>query len=50
MPASTSNYVLVSGAGSVWSNANMYLGYSGGGNTLVVSNADAYAPNANRAP
>src|ERR1041385_1527281 len=23
---STSNYVLVSGAGSVWSNANMYLG------------------------
>jgi T5SS/PEP-CTERM-associated repeat protein len=36
---STSNYVLVSGAGSVWSNANMYLGNLGGANTLVVSNA-----------
>jgi T5SS/PEP-CTERM-associated repeat protein len=36
---SVSNFVMVSGAGSVWSNANMYLGYSGGQNSLVVSNA-----------
>jgi T5SS/PEP-CTERM-associated repeat protein len=37
--ASSSNYVMVAGAGSVWSNANLYLGYSGRGNTLVISNA-----------
>jgi fibronectin-binding autotransporter adhesin len=39
MLTSGSNYVMVSGAGSVWSNANLYLGYSAGANTLVVSNA-----------
>jgi T5SS/PEP-CTERM-associated repeat protein len=39
LPTSSNNYVLVSGANSVWSNANMYLGYSGVGNALVISNA-----------
>ncbi|HWX19085.1 MAG TPA: hypothetical protein VN578_04160 [Candidatus Binatia bacterium] len=39
LPVSSNNYVLVTGNGSVWSNANVYLGYSGGQNTLVVSNA-----------
>ena len=38
LPASSSNYVMAAGAGSVWSNANLYLGYSGGGNTLVLTN------------
>jgi T5SS/PEP-CTERM-associated repeat protein len=39
LSTSISNYVLVTGAGSVWSNTNMYLGDSGGGNSLIVSNA-----------
>ena len=39
MPASNSNSVIVAGAGSVWSNANVYLGDSGIANTLVISNA-----------
>ena len=39
LSASSNNYVLVSGAGSVWSNANLYLGCTGAGNALVVSNA-----------
>ena len=39
LPASNSNYVMVAGAGSVWSNANLYLGYSGGGNPMVITNA-----------
>jgi fibronectin-binding autotransporter adhesin len=43
LPASVSNYVMVAGAGSVWSNANLYLGYSGGGNSLVISNAGRVA-------
>ena len=38
LPASSSNYVMAAGAGSVWSNANLYLGYSGGGNTMVLTN------------
>src|SRR5579862_74104 len=32
LPTSSNNYVIVTGAGSVWSNANLYLGYSGSGN------------------
>jgi T5SS/PEP-CTERM-associated repeat protein len=43
LPASSSNYVMVAGASSVWSNANLYLGYSGGGNSLVISNAGRVA-------
>ena len=43
LPPSSSNYVLVAGAGSAWSNANLYLGFSGGGNTLVISNAGRVA-------
>jgi T5SS/PEP-CTERM-associated repeat protein len=43
LPASGSNYVMVAGAGSVWSNANLYFGYSGGGNTLVITNAGCIA-------
>ena len=43
LPASSSNYVMAAGAGSVWSNANLYLGYSGGGNTMVISNAGQVA-------
>jgi T5SS/PEP-CTERM-associated repeat protein len=39
LPASSNNYALVTGAGSVWSNANLYLGASGIGNVLVISNA-----------
>ena len=39
LPASSSNYVMVAGAGSVWSNANLYLGFSGSGNTMVITNA-----------
>jgi T5SS/PEP-CTERM-associated repeat protein len=37
--ASCSNYVMVAGPGSVWTNANMYLGFSGSANTLVITNA-----------
>lgn len=43
LPASSGNYVMVAGAGSVWSNANLYLGYSGGGNTLVITNTGRVA-------
>ena len=43
LPASSSNYVMVAGAGSVWSNANMYLGYSGGANTMFISNTGRVA-------
>jgi len=43
LPASSNNCVMVAGAGSVWSNANLYLGYSGSGNTLVISNAGRVA-------
>ena len=39
LPACSSNYVMVAGAGSVWSNANLYLGFSGGGNTMLITNA-----------
>jgi T5SS/PEP-CTERM-associated repeat protein len=39
LPASNTNFVMVAGAGSVWTNAFMYFGYSGGGNTMVISNA-----------
>lgn len=41
--ASSSNSVVIAGTGSVWSNANMYLGDSGGANTLVISNAGRIA-------
>jgi T5SS/PEP-CTERM-associated repeat protein len=39
LAASVSNSVMVAGAGSVWTNGFMYLGYSGGWNTMVISNA-----------
>ena len=39
LPASVSNSVTVTGAGSVWTNGFMYLGYSGGWNSMVISNA-----------
>ncbi len=39
LPASGSNYVMVAGAGSTWSNANLYFGFSGSGNRLVITNA-----------
>jgi T5SS/PEP-CTERM-associated repeat protein len=39
LAASLSNSVIVAGAGSVWTNGSMYFGYSGGWNTLVISNA-----------
>jgi fibronectin-binding autotransporter adhesin len=38
LPASNTNFVMVAGAGSAWTNAFMYFGYSGGGNTMVISN------------
>ena len=38
LPASNSNYVMVAGAGSMWSNANLYFGFSGGGNRMVITN------------
>jgi len=38
-PSSSNNLALVTGAGSVWSNANeLYVGFTGAGNRLVVSN------------
>ena len=43
LPACSSNYVMVTGAGSVWSNANLYLGFSGGGNTMAITNAGVVA-------
>jgi T5SS/PEP-CTERM-associated repeat protein len=53
LPASNTNYVMVAGVGSVWSNANMYLGFSGGGNSLVISNGgqvnDSYSEMGNNA-
>ncbi|HUI08555.1 MAG TPA: Amuc_1099 family pilus-like system protein [Verrucomicrobiae bacterium] len=37
--SSVSNVIVVSDSGSVWSNTSgIYLGYAGGGNTLVISN------------
>jgi fibronectin-binding autotransporter adhesin len=39
LPASNTNFVMVTGAGSVWTNGFMYFGYSGGWNTMVISNA-----------
>ncbi|HLX95173.1 MAG TPA: hypothetical protein VKU37_05460 [Verrucomicrobiae bacterium] len=39
LPASNTNFVMVTGAGSVWTNAFMYFGYSGSGNSMVISNA-----------
>ena len=39
LAASGSNYVQVSGAGSVWSNISLYLGNAGAGNALIISNA-----------
>jgi T5SS/PEP-CTERM-associated repeat protein len=43
LPASMSNSVMVAGAGSVWTNANLFLGYFGGANTLTISNAGRVA-------
>ena len=43
LSASVSNSVMVSGAGSVWTNANQYVGFSGGGNSLVITNAGRVA-------
>src|SRR6266404_7638014 len=38
-PASRSNLAVITGAGSVWTNQNdLYVGYVGHGNSLVVSN------------
>jgi len=45
MPMSSSNYVMVAGAGSTWSNANLYLGYSGSQNRLVITNGGKVANN-----
>jgi T5SS/PEP-CTERM-associated repeat protein len=39
LPASSSNHVLVAGAGSAWTNNNLYFGWSGGFNTMLISNA-----------
>ena len=39
LAASVSNSVMVAGTGSVWTNGFMYLGYDGGWNTMVISNA-----------
>ena len=39
LAASVSNSVMVTGAGSVWTNGFMYFGYDGGWNTMVISNA-----------
>ena len=37
--SSSNNSVLVTGTGSVWSNgSDLYVGYSGAGNSLVISN------------
>jgi T5SS/PEP-CTERM-associated repeat protein len=43
LSVSSNNFVMVAGAGSVWGSANLYLGFSGGGNTLVISNAGRVA-------
>ena len=43
MQASSNNSVVVAGTNSVWSNANLYVGYSGSANTLVISNAGRVA-------
>lgn len=43
LSASSSNLAMVADSGSVWSNANLYLGYSGAGNSLVISNAGRVA-------
>ncbi|HXR03916.1 MAG TPA: hypothetical protein VN836_04330 [Verrucomicrobiae bacterium] len=39
LPMSSSNFVRVAGAGSVWSNANLYFGWSGSGNRMEITNA-----------
>ena len=40
LPASSSNYVMVTGTNSVWNSANwLELGYAGPGNSLVISNS-----------
>ena len=39
LATSVSNSVMVTGAGSVWTNGFFYAGYSGGWNSLVISNA-----------
>lgn len=39
LPASSSNHVLVAGAGSAWTNNNLYFGWSGSFNALIISNA-----------
>jgi len=39
LPASSSNYVMVTGTNSVWNSATwLELGYAGPGNSLVISN------------
>ena len=35
---STTNSALITGAGSAWNTAAIYLGYNGGGNSLTISN------------
>ena len=39
--SSSNNAVLVSGTSSVWSNVGLYVGWSGGGNTLTITNHGA---------
>ena len=39
LSTSVSNSVLVTGTGSVWTNGFFYAGYSGGWNSMVISNA-----------
>ena len=42
--AANNNLAMVTGAGSLWTNsANLYIGYLGGGNQLVVSNGGVLA-------
>jgi T5SS/PEP-CTERM-associated repeat protein len=36
--SSSNNTMLVTGTGSVWSNGGLFVGYSGGGNSLIISN------------
>ena len=39
LPASSSNHVLVSGSGSVWTNDSLFFGTSGSFNSMIISNA-----------
>lgn len=39
LAGSSSNHVLVAGTGSAWTNNNLYFGWSGSFNTLIISNA-----------